>query len=407
MLEAIIKATQAEPRDYQTRIVQQVTNLFEAGVKSCLINSPTGSGKTVMALLAARLMQARHPEAGIGWIAMRRNLLHQAAAENIELGVNVEGIRFISMFEKNPKTEDEQGRKLSLLVVDEAQHDAVSSMAHLHNLVQPRWVLGMTATPYRTDRVKLCFDKVIRDIGIRQLIQMGYLAQYHHYTITEWTVDSVVGTYLREPERWGKSAIYWHKREDALECVRRLKEAGIRAETVFGDDPMDLREDRLAAFEDKDGRERIDVLVNMMILTEGWDAPALKTVFVRDSQKGPTIQMAGRVFRKYPGIAHKQVVQSKLTHFPMVREADPAEAFVWQDEAWRSYKLSPEIEAIANRAMICIAHVDATMPKFLQDKQKTISHDLARAARRHGEQSESGLQRRDDRGGLHGGAFIH
>jgi len=362
--EQVIAASLAESRYYQIRLGDKVTGYFNDGIKSAIINSPTGSGKTVVGLSIARALQIEH-SIGIGWVAMRRTLLRQAAAMNRDLKLGVENARFISMFDKVPPSEDEMGRPLSLLIVDEAQHDAANSMANIHNRIQPRWILGLTATPYRTDRVRLCFDKVVRDIGIHQLIQKGYLSQYHQYTIPEWTVDQVCDTYLREPERWGKSVIYWHKREDALSCVERLQNAGVRAATVFGDQPMALREERLEQFEAGD----VDVLINMMLLTEGWDSPALKTVFVRDSQKGPTIQMAGRVFRKYPGIAYKQVVQSKGTRYPIHREAQPAESLVWMKDSWRSYVRSPAIEGVAKRALISIAHTTTVMPDYITKKK--------------------------------------
>ena len=56
------------------------------------------------------------------------------------------------MFDRDPPT------GLDLLVVDEAQHDAAQSMAVLHQRIRPRFILGLSATPFRADRVKLCFD---------------------------------------------------------------------------------------------------------------------------------------------------------------------------------------------------------------------------------------------------------
>jgi len=285
-LQELVATTGVQPREYQERLVTKTCGYYESGIKSVLVNSPTGSGKTIVGLLAARYLQLQH-DIGIGWVAMRRNLLKQAAAANQNMRIGCEGIRFMSMFDHNPPTTDELGRPIKLLVVDECQHDSVSSMSNLHNIIRPKWILGMTATPYRTDRVKLSFDKVIRDIGIHQLIQSGYLSQYHQFTLPRWDVDEIVSCYLREPERWGKSAIYFLSREDATACCNRLQASGIKAETVFGDQPMAEREEKLERFESGD----LQVLVNMVLLTEGWDSPSLRTVFVRDSQRGPTIQM--------------------------------------------------------------------------------------------------------------------
>ena len=130
-----------------------------------------------MGLLIARQLQDRLG-VRVGWVAMRRHLLAKAAAENRERGIDVEAT-FLSMFDKAPPT------GLDLLVVDEAQHDGASSMAQLHNVIQPRFILGLSATPFRADKIKLCFDTVIKDAGIHRLIQEGYLSSYHHYTLPE------------------------------------------------------------------------------------------------------------------------------------------------------------------------------------------------------------------------------
>jgi superfamily II DNA or RNA helicase len=73
----------------------------------------------------------------------------------------------------------------------------------LHNIIMPDFVLGMTATPFRTDSMKLCFSKVIKDAGIHQLIQDGYLSRYHHYTIPNWNPNTVAEFYAADPTRWG------------------------------------------------------------------------------------------------------------------------------------------------------------------------------------------------------------
>src|SRR4051794_18405911 len=119
-----------QTRPYQQRIVSRTVELFcNQNLRSILIDSPTGSGKTVMALLIARQMQE---QLGItvGWVAMRRFLLDQAEAENRARGIGLDAA-YVSMFDKEPPA------GLDLLVVDEAQHDAASSMANLHQVIKP------------------------------------------------------------------------------------------------------------------------------------------------------------------------------------------------------------------------------------------------------------------------------
>jgi len=358
-------------------------------------------------------MQAEH-NIGAAWVAMRRNLLKQIIVENEKLGVGAEFVP-LSMFNRNPPTHDQYGRPIKLVVLDESQHDPAGSMANIYNIIRPRWILGMTATPFRTDRMRLSFDKIIRDIGIHQLIQSGYLSQYHQFTIPKWDVDEVVACYLREPERWGKSVFYWFTYAEAYECTERLRQAGISVELVTAETDRDAQ---LTRFENGE----TTCLVNMQILTEGFDSPSLKTVFVRDSQRGPTIQMCGRVFRKYPGIEHKQIVQSKMTHWPIQRTASPAHCSVWlpDEQEWRSYAQSEAIEKVSMRVCITLAHTKTFMPTFIIKKMEKKTRHRRNPANedRTDRNTESGLPHRDDSGvlgndrpgwvgGFDGGAIIH
>ena len=165
---------------------------------------------------------------------MRRYLLAQARVENETRRIGVDAA-FLSMFDRDPPT------GLDLLVVDEAQHDAAQSMTQLHQIIRPRFILGLSATPFRADRVKLCFDAVLKDAGIASLIQDGYLSPYHHYTIPSHTPASVAGFYLRDRPRWGKTLLSFHTLEECREADALLRACGVRSEVVSGDSDRDAQ----------------------------------------------------------------------------------------------------------------------------------------------------------------------
>lgn len=377
-IDAIIESTKIEPRPYQRRIVAKAVAMFcgeyengageiEGAVDSVMIESPTGSGKTIMALVIAKVLQSRYPDLVVGWVAMRRNLLRQVAAENSGKGIDVEDFHPTSMFEYQPEEllqARRDGKKI-LLVIDEAQHDAANSCSHLHNIIEPDFVLGMTATPFRTDSMKLCFSKVIKDAGIHQLIQDGYLSHYHHYSIPDWRTETVADFYAADPERWGRSIFYFLTTDECRDLQHRFKLRGIESEVVVGSTSHSFREEQIARFR---GGET-QCLINCMVLTEGFDDPGLATAWVRDSGKGPTMQMAGRVFRQYSGLAHKQVVQSSLTRWPMIRTAMPDQQYLWQANEWRSLKVNPQLNEINTNARLAIAMTEVTLPKWLVDRK--------------------------------------
>lgn len=347
-----------ENRPYQTRIVQKALDLFRGGVNSVLVISPTGSGKTVMGLGAMRQLQ-KETGMRIGWSAMRRELLHQARRENEVLGFNIPGFVTISMFDRNPP-------KVDALVVDEAHHDATETMGNLHSMVQPTYVLGLTATPIRPDKAALCFEKTIDDCGIQQLISDGYLSQYQHFTIDEYTPESVVRVYTMDPSRWGKSVVFFHKTSDCQRTLELFKKHEVAAELVTHDSDRDAQLHRFSTGE-------TTVLINMIILGEGFNSPDLKTVFVRPSVKKPTIQMAGRVLRLHPDAPFKQIVQCKHTNAPFTKVAKPAEQFVLVGQQWLSLVENRQLDSQVQDALkqVLAAPVAFDADRFIR-KRATI-----------------------------------
>jgi len=313
-LQALLQQTHAEPRPYQTRIIEKTARMFlgyyrngagetEPAARSVMIESPTGSGKTVMGLLIAKVLQ-QLTGAKVGWVAMRRNLLDQVQHENHRHDINVD-LRTISMFEKNPPS------GLDLLVIDEAQHDASNSCSHLHDVIQPKWILGLTATPFRTDHVKLCFDKVVNDAGIHQLIQDGYLSRFDHYTLPRWEAASLADTYCSDPERWGKSIFFFHMVEECVAFQRLMIDRGITCDVVTGETD---REGQLEAFRRGDVR----VLANCMVLTEGFDDPTLQTAW--DQMKAREAESNRKWLRTKPRPDRPEHPESLGKDFLVARE---------------------------------------------------------------------------------------
>jgi superfamily II DNA or RNA helicase len=56
------------------------------------------------------------------------------------------------MFEKQPPA------GLDMIVLDEGHHQGAPTVAYLYNRIRPRYVVSMSATPFRMDKVKLLFS---------------------------------------------------------------------------------------------------------------------------------------------------------------------------------------------------------------------------------------------------------
>lgn len=85
----------------------------------------------------------------------------------------------------------------------------------------------------------------------------------------------------------------------AVSIRNAFRNAGVLAEVVHGGTPLDERAATLAKLD----RGEIDVVVNCMVLTEGWDQPAVSCLILARPTKslGLYRQMVGRVLRPAPG----------------------------------------------------------------------------------------------------------
>ena len=348
-----------EPRDYQQRVVARVIEMLTGPhvdrrqslpeARSVIIESPTGSGKTVMGLMVAKWAQETRGMRVV-WAAMRRNLLAQVERENRERGFGVE-LRTVSMFDKSPPRGD-------LLIVDEAHHDATRSMASLHAAVGPVKVLGLTATPYRSDRLGLCFERSVRDAGIRQLVLEGYLSPFAHYTLGCYTPESVAAAWLREPDRWGRTLVFFRTLAECRACAVLMSAAGVGCEVVTATSDRDAQ---IARFEAGGCR----VILSAGVLTEGFDCPALATVFCRPAGRGPTVQMAGRVLRRVADLPHKNIVQCADTRHPFTATAPAAVQHVQDGTGWKSIGVNDRVETASARMLellLAISQAEAGRP---------------------------------------------
>lgn len=252
------------------------------------------------------------------------------------------------------------------VLVHNCQHDASQSCAILHQIIRPKIIIGLTATPYRTDRAQLCFQKVIRDAGIRQLIREGYLAQFNQWVIDkQWTPENVASTYLNDPNKWGKSVIYFLTINEAAQCDEILRSHGISSALITG---QTEREDLLERF----STGEIQVLCNVAVLTEGFDEPTIKTVFVRPGSKGPTVQMAGRALRKHPEIPIVNIVQNNETHYPFTKHARAHLQYMIEMDQWLSVD-SRNLDEIFKNQIEKITNIKIVMPEFLKKQQSKRS----------------------------------
>ena len=318
-----------EIRQYQQEAIAAcLAGFAERGTSSVMLESPVGSGKTYMALETIHALQGvmGHP-LKVNWVAPRRHLLRQVMEANREL--HQDNIRPVSLFEKTPPEAD-------LVVLDEAHHEATQSCVLLYEKMKCERVLGLSATPLRTDRMKLSFQETVTTCSIDRLIREGYLSPFHSYLLPHYGPQIVGECYLNSPEKWGKSLAFFPTVLECSQFKKVLADGGVRCEVVTSESDKDRQLEEFVA-------GRVKVIANVSMLTEGFDQPDVQTIFTRDASRLPTIQMCGRGLRKMEGKTHCNIVQSAKTSYLFERVTPAQRGFRLMNGQWMALQDGTEM----------------------------------------------------------------
>ncbi len=328
-------------RDYQHEFVNESVNaLLKYG--NTLSVAPTGAGKTIMlASVVKRLLKLGKGVCKVCIIAHRNELTKQNSEKFLRVNPDIN----ISIV--NAETKDFSGQvvfamvqslsvdktlekipSFDLIVVDETHHIAANSYKKIIEAVRAInpdvMLLGVTATPNRGDKLSLTdfFTNCAADIHIADLIEDGYLVEPKTYAIdvasealknvaltsngdyNEKIVgdilnkikinQSVVDNYLKYAAG-RKAVVFCSTINHAKDCCKVFVSNGIRAKVVSSIITTKERRDILEELESG----IIDVVINVAILTEGWDYPPISCVILlrQTTFKSTYIQMVGRGLR--------------------------------------------------------------------------------------------------------------
>jgi len=301
-------------RPYQRRAVNDVMRHWrdQTAERVCLV-APTGSGKTVMGEeVAFRAYQAGAP---ILWVAHRRELVKQAAS-HLSRRFAPEDVGLIMPGEPyNPDAKVQVGTVQTLLasgkrpdarlvVFDECAHYVADDWSSLHEAYPNTRLLGLTATPQRTDGRPLgdMFERLVVAAQYSDLIRDGHLVPCAVYQPPE-RVDNnelaldPVKAYQAHAEG-SRAFCFAPTVELATQYAAAFNEVGIPATMVEASTPTAERDSAVERFRAGD----IRVLCNVYIFTEGTDIPAAQTIILARgcSHASPYLQMVGRVLRPAP-----------------------------------------------------------------------------------------------------------
>lgn len=216
------------------------------------------------------------------------------------------------------------------VIVDEAHRAGAATYQRVLNHLTPSFLLGMTATPERTDGFnvfELFHYCVPYEIRLNHALEAEMLSPFHYYGIADVTYDDGTTTsdetelrLLITPERvnflvdaltkYGQAGvapcglIFCSRKEEARALSdalnrRILNGSPLRTVALTGDDSVAERERRVAELE----AGQLDYLLTVDIFNEGIDIPRVnQVVMLRQTQSAIVfVQQLGRGLRLAEG----------------------------------------------------------------------------------------------------------
>lgn len=237
------------------------------------------------------------------------------------------------------------------IIIDEAHHALSSSYQAILNYFDTADILGVTATPDRSDMQNLgkVFDSLAYEYTLRDAISSGYLVKIQVQTLPlhiDFTnvkitagdfqagdigrvldpyLEQIADTLLDYKDR--KIVVFLPLIETSQKFCKMLIERGFNAAEVNGNS-----KDRNEITEDF-ANGKYNVLCNSMLLTEGWDCPSVDCVIVLRPTKSRALytQMIGRGTRLCEGKDHLLVLDF-LWHYEKHSLCRPAHLIAKSDD---------------------------------------------------------------------------
>ena len=327
---------------HQAKLIDACRKEFAQGHKSVLLQLATGGGKTrIFTTITKKAVENGN---SVLILVHRRELLAQASDALINLGVMPSYIASGVKMGDNPVKVASVGTLLSrikkgvkvpqpsLIIPDEAHHATASQWKFIFSFFPNARILGVTATPSRTDGTGLkdifqsmvCGDKY--GASTKELIRKGVLSPYEIFS-QPLAVDllnvrvssngdydkdeladalkSVIGCEVAEYKKHlhGKPSIAFYPIVETAEIgAEKFKNAGYRAVSLDGKMKTSERKKAIADL----GNGNLDVITSCDVISEGTDIPVVVGALLLTKTKSiiKYLQQVGRALRSAEGKSH-------------------------------------------------------------------------------------------------------
>ena len=340
--------TKVAPNPAQQTALARLRELREAGGHRFAVIAATGVGKTILSAFEVGNSGVQR----VLFLAHRRSILEHAREDyRLVLGASysysvIQGRESVANLNRSKVIAFAmvqtlaQSSSLALLppdffdyvILDEFHHAAADSYRRILDHFQPKFLLGMTATPERTDGqdvLDICGRTVAYEIRLLEAVDRGWLSPFQYFAIYDPTDYEQV--------KWTGTGYDEHQLEETLSndtradlvimnlnvyqsssgerrvlafcsnvgharwMSRAFSQQGIPAETLTAETPEPERAAMIARLQDPE--DPLEILCTVDVLSEGVDIPSVTHVLMLRPTHSFTVflQQLGRGLRHHPG----------------------------------------------------------------------------------------------------------
>ena len=376
-----------------------------------LVVLPPGSGKTRIAAEDALRAGARH----VLYLAHTAEILDVAQSEfeavfgksyvkrhNAWAGLSAPNRVNITTIQLVAKHLNDVSLDLyDYIVVDEFHHAAAISYRKMLQSASPRYLLGLTATPFRGDRqdiYQLCEGNVLVSFELRDGIDSGVLSPYHYFgcfdDIDYSKISYQGGRYnIRDLERaliipkrdrgiirkWEEKATnratiaFCCTHEHAKRVAASFNKAGVPSAAYISDTDVKERHTLLDQLANGD----IKVLCTVDVFNEGADLPFVECLlFLRPTEsKRIFYQQLGRGLRQYAGKTYCTIIDfiGNFKNAYKIVEYQGLQPFEESDLV-PDFRHARNRKEVLNLPLNCEVHFDEKVVKVFADQALDPRH---------------------------------
>ena len=324
------------PNPIQAEVLDRLLATRQAGYQRGLVVMATGTGKTWLSAFDVQAVKAKK----VLFVAHREEILKQARAtfdiifpdkskgyfNSKHKDTDVDMLfASVKTFGKSVYLNTLAKTHFDYIIVDEFHHAAASSYRSLLAYFEPQFMLGLTATPERTDNsdiLSLCDNNLVFDIDMAAAIEQQVLVPFNYFGIHDivdfkaipwrngkFDIHELTNQFATE-KRAKHNFIHWqkHKQMRTLAFCISTKHAdymaqyfckqGVKAVSVHSQS-VTKRNVALTMLE----QGELDIVFSVDLFNEGTDLPLIDTILMLRPTESKIIylQQLGRGLRTAPG----------------------------------------------------------------------------------------------------------